>query len=488
MADARKLAERHPGLKAAVKESIKPSVHVLEERAKQGSLKGNYFETFEAASDEEIKQFLAVIETVDHEFDVDKYLDKKKPFHYTPTLKAFIDEHVIFTHYAITFQRYKKMSIEYLQEAYPEGSWTLPLEPLPCPVVSSENSEKFVSYEDVKQMAVKDYDDKFRPGKHLKVPANIPFSKNKQRASYGSQVEIVCDSCGKRRAVYFEHKAFKVEIEAAKAALRNTKYVCGGRISSFGRSLAIMEELSDNQNKCMIIDDEIENLEVAKDIESSEAAEDQSDESEVDEPAQKKSKRFVIDSDSDEPDQAVIADEVFPFPVYDGVNFMSCNQTETGGSLEENNDLKGPCHFCGKFETGHKCKVCLKRCCNICNTETDVEEQFDNVCPGCHEEKKTVGEEEVTDTEDRVEDLLVRRGRGRPSKAVEAGQILIPLHKKGRGRPKKVTNVQSLPEKRARGRPRNQVKKVAESPDDLDPQVKLVSLMLMITKSSLKEY
>ena len=92
----------------------------------------------------------------------------------------------------------------------------------------------------------------------------------------------------------------------------------------------------------MIIDDEIENLEVAKVIESSEAAEDQSDESEVDEPAQKKSKRFVIDSDSDEPDQSVIADEIFPFPVYDGVHFMSCNQTETGGSLEENNDLKGP--------------------------------------------------------------------------------------------------------------------------------------------------
>ena len=35
MADARKLAERHPGLKASVKESIKPSILVLEERAKQ---------------------------------------------------------------------------------------------------------------------------------------------------------------------------------------------------------------------------------------------------------------------------------------------------------------------------------------------------------------------------------------------------------------------------------------------------------------------
>ena len=82
-ADARKLAEIHPGLKASVKEIIKPSILVLEERAKQGSLKGNFFDTFEAATDEEVRQFLAIIETVDPEFDVDSFLDKKKPFHYT---------------------------------------------------------------------------------------------------------------------------------------------------------------------------------------------------------------------------------------------------------------------------------------------------------------------------------------------------------------------------------------------------------------------
>ena len=76
MADARTLAERHPGLKASVNESSKPSI-------KQGSLKGNFFDTFEAATDEEVWQFLAIIETVDPEFDVDSFLDKKKPFHYT---------------------------------------------------------------------------------------------------------------------------------------------------------------------------------------------------------------------------------------------------------------------------------------------------------------------------------------------------------------------------------------------------------------------
>ena len=86
MADARKLAEKHPGLEVALKESIKPAVTLLEERAKQGSLKDNFFETFDAATDEDIEEFLAVIRTVDPEFDTKLYLDKKKPFHYTPAL------------------------------------------------------------------------------------------------------------------------------------------------------------------------------------------------------------------------------------------------------------------------------------------------------------------------------------------------------------------------------------------------------------------
>ena len=55
MADARKLAEKHPGLEVALKESIKPAVTLLEERAKQGSLKDNFFETFDAATVEDIE-------------------------------------------------------------------------------------------------------------------------------------------------------------------------------------------------------------------------------------------------------------------------------------------------------------------------------------------------------------------------------------------------------------------------------------------------
>ena len=67
----------------------------------------------------------------------------------------------------------------------------------------------------------------------------------------------------------------------------------------------------------------------------------------------------------------------------------------------------------------------------------------DIVCPDCCKKKET-------------KEVEVRRGRGRPSSAVETGQIMIPLHRKGRGRPRKETNaVKEVT--RSRGRPHKEV-------------------------------
>ena len=62
-----------------------------------------------------------------------------------------------------------------------------------------------------------------------------------------------------RRVVYFEHRPTKFEVDAAVKALRNTRYVCGGRIASFGRSLSVMEELHDVHRPEDKIEDEINN-------------------------------------------------------------------------------------------------------------------------------------------------------------------------------------------------------------------------------------
>ena len=462
MADARKLALKHCGLKESVKASVQPCINKLEERARQGSLKGNYFETFCAATDEEIEECLAIVKTVDEEFDVKLFLDKKKTYNYSPKLKAFLDDHVTFTHYAITFKRYPVMSVQYLSETLPHMTWTVPLEPVPCPVLDSKNAEKFLSYKEIKEVSVKDYEDSYRPGKHFKTPANIPFSKNKQRAMYGSQIVIVCDICRKRRVVYFKFKPSNKELSEAKLALKNTRYVCGGRVSGFGRSLAVMEEIT-GDNTETVIEDEIDNTEFADEgptedhgfgddlLNGSINRNDVEDEinSDSEGPVPKKSKKFVIDSDSESSDQS----EEAPTMSHDGVHFLSPLVSQDN---EDDGVSKGPCSFCALIlETGHRCKLCSRRCCNLCNKVQDVDDMSDVVCPEC-------------DSADKDTDKVVvkqSRGRGRPKSVAPTGKILIPLQRRARGRPRNVEQP-NLQIKQPRGRPRKILEAVLGDEDD----------------------
>ena len=259
MKDARKAAEKHPGLKDAVLNCLRPSVELLEERAKQASLKENFFETFQPASDKDIKEFLAVLVEVDPDFDVDDYLDKSKTYHYSPAIKTYLERHAGFTYYSISFRRNVDLSPDYLRKKFPNLFWSTSLEPLPCPILDKENPGKFLSYENIKKCE-RDFTDAYQPAKHQKTPSNIPFTKNKIRALYGAPVEVGCDQCGKRRVVYFKYKPTKDQLNEAIQAVEDIRYICGGRMSTFGRSLAVVEEITEGNIVDVI--DEIENEQI----------------------------------------------------------------------------------------------------------------------------------------------------------------------------------------------------------------------------------
>jgi hypothetical protein len=106
-------------------------------------------------------------------------------------------EHVTFTHYSLTFMRHSSLSKEFLLENFPDKCWPAGLEPVPCPVLDKDNPDRYLSYENVKSLAVKDYSDLCRPGAAVKVPSNIPFVKSKQRALYGAENAITCEICNK---------------------------------------------------------------------------------------------------------------------------------------------------------------------------------------------------------------------------------------------------------------------------------------------------
>ena len=196
--------------------------------------------------------------TQNQKFDVDDYLDKKKTYHYSPAIKSFIEGHVVSTYYSISILREKDLSADNLKQKLPSFDWPQDLETLPCPILDQTNEGKFLSYSEVKT-SKRDYSDKCRPGKYQKIPSNIPFPKNKQRAVYGAPVEIKCENCGKQRVAYFKLKPTKALVGEVSNSLKFVRYICGGRISSFGRSLAVVEEITGAVGNIVDIEDEIDN-------------------------------------------------------------------------------------------------------------------------------------------------------------------------------------------------------------------------------------
>jgi thymidylate kinase len=459
MSDVRAAAERHPGIKPALQKSLDHSIEILEERAKQASLKENSFETFKPATEQDIRDFLSVVLTIDPGFDVERYLDKKKPFHMSPLVKAYIEDHMTSTYYSLTFMKHPTMTEVFLRESYPTLDWPAGLEPLPCPIVDKENPEKYLSYEKVSDLLVKDYSDSSRPGA-VKTPSNIPFTKSKPRAFFGAKLNITCDVCSKSRVAYIEHRPSEAVLGTAKKALLNVKYICGGRIASFGRSLTVLEEIYDATTGGTEVLDEIEldrpsGREMNIIASTSFDVIDEFDDFLFSPGPVRKKKKMIIESDDseseEEPNPEVETNEKNsdvdtqspPWQSSWGGGRLSgtgCSPATTPGcegeelnqevilsnseqSMSVAEDTKPPCSFCGKFETSHKCRECKAPCCNICNTFGDVEEVSDIVCPDC---RKSVSEEPVP------------KKRGRPRKKVNTGAILIPLTKRGRGRPPKV--------------------------------------------------
>lgn len=428
MAEVRTKAETHPGIKQALTKSLEPSIKILEERAKQASLKENEFEIFKPASDHEIKEFLSVLVEVDPDFDVDRFLDKKKPYHYSLVMKAYLEDHVTFTHYSLTFMRDSPLSKEFLLEKFPDKCWPAGLEPVPCPVQDKDNPDRYMSYENVKSLAVKDYSDLCRPGAAAKVSSNIPFVKSKQRAFYGSEIPITCEICNKSRVAYIMRKPSSSDIKSAKAALLNVRYICGGRISSFGRSLSVLEEIADTNGigiPMLELSDEIENesFDVLATGAEVNIANDLQDVVDLTvKPVRKKKKIMIIESDQSENEAEDIFDILAnPEQV---LQVQEENLEDADDAYQDN--TSETCFFCADRETGHKCRSCRVSCCNLCNTAV-VDEITDIVCPNCH--LKELNHEEPLPK-------AQKRGRGKPRKKVSTGQILIPLAKKGRGRPR----------------------------------------------------
>ena len=234
--------------------------------------------------------------------------------------------------------------------------------------------------------------------------------------------------------VYLKYKPSKLQIEHVSDELKFVRYMCGGRISSFGRSLAVVEEITEAVSKIVDIVDMMPNESTAVDESIGE-----DDSVEVDLGV----KNLPHSSGGFDFEDELIDVNLNNIPSltqkFGGIPgwylcisfiFSYCSQKlfsdecspQTSAQIRNWNAEK--CNFCSKFETGHKCKRCSLPCCNLCN-RISVDELSDIICPNCSIPVELLDEFVPEEHEAAVDD--------ESSDTASASPALAPIRKKMRG-------------------------------------------------------
>ena len=352
MVDIRKKAEHNPGLNEQVTASLKDSKEIIENRAKQASLKEDFFEVFDPSDKKQIEQFMDVLKSVDADFEVSDYLDTKKKFHITGSLLKYYEEVSTTTYYCVTMTRHRNMSAEFLNSLYPGLNLPFDLHPIPCPVRDPENPDKYLKFEDLYHSStLRSYDDKQRPGKVDKASNNIPFPKNIIRARYCSEISIICVGCDKRRVVYSQYKPTHAKIDQARTLLESMRYQCGASLCTFGTEgvAAILEsrstqrEVDDNMDYGEDLSDTevVRKRGAARPLEGS-SDEDNNNENSTNAPTsnQVEQEPFLLGNDS-----------IFSvFFVDESLTCTSPVEKHLYDILEPSVTISAPCYYCGETD------------------------------------------------------------------------------------------------------------------------------------------
>ena len=161
--------------------------------------------------------------------------------------------------------------------------------------------------------------------------------------------------------VYLKYKPSKLQIEHVSDELKFVRYMCGGRISSFGRSLAVVEEITEAVSKIVDIVDMMPNESTAVD-------------------------ESIGEDDSVELDLGVknLPQSSGGFDFKDELIDVNLNNIPSltqkfGGILGWYLCISFIFSYCSQKLFSDECSL---PCCNLCN-RISVDELSDIICPNC---------------------------------------------------------------------------------------------------------
>lgn len=221
LSEIRNLAEKYPAFEKEVLDAIEPVRILLSNVVNRLKWKGEYFQTFAPATEEEVFDLRREILRIDPELKASdttqKDVKNRKKF------TKFLNDHCKIAHYMFSFKKCGKSSCRVCKKPRLPDETFENLHHLPDP--EPLNADKYKSFE---ELYGKETSEKFRPS-YINKPSSVhglPFSPSSQYAKNDEMV-VLCIECDKPRLLYSKRVVRGAKRSQLQNSLSEIQYSCG---------------------------------------------------------------------------------------------------------------------------------------------------------------------------------------------------------------------------------------------------------------------
>ena len=204
--------------RSEVSKSIEPVIELLSSIVKRLELKGQPFETYEAAKDDDVEAFWEIVQTIDASLTPSG--TTKKSIKDEVNFLEFVKHCCRVSHYSFHVKKCGKLDCTICKPVRMDLDVFNSLSFLPNPVPD----DHYKPFNDV--YGQEEPNEKHRPSLQLRKKKASSFSTSQQHVK-NIGVLVQCEECDKWRLLFCKHKLTHQEVTDLQSILEDVSYSCG---------------------------------------------------------------------------------------------------------------------------------------------------------------------------------------------------------------------------------------------------------------------
>ncbi len=206
--------------RSEVSKSLEPVIELLSNIVKRLELKGQPFETYKTAKDDEIEAFWEIVQTIDASLTPSD--TTMKSIKDKVTFLDFVKHCCRVSHYSFQVKKCGKLDCNLCRPIRMDSDVFSSLNFVPNPVPGAD--EHYKPFNEV--YGEEEPNEKHRPSLQVRKKKATSFSPSQQHVK-DVRILVQCEECSKWRLLFCKHKLSPQEVTDLQSILDDVSYSCG---------------------------------------------------------------------------------------------------------------------------------------------------------------------------------------------------------------------------------------------------------------------